>query len=92
MRIVWLLLLENLSPLEVDSIGNTVIHQGAAGGNLDVVKCLLSQGCDVFAKNERGHTPFDMCTVPPVQKLLKMCMEVRACQITGRQFSGSVMR
>lgn len=92
LRVIWLLLAQSLSPTEKDVLGNTVLHQGAAGGDLEVVKCILSQGVDVFAKNDRGHTPFDLCTVPPVQRLLKNCMDCRACNLTGKQFSGSVFR
>lgn len=32
-------------------------------GTGEVVECLLAQGVDVYAKNNRGHTPIVLCTV-----------------------------
>ena len=44
LKTVWLLLgLAELDPNDRDAIGNTVLHQAAAGGHLDVVLCLLAQ-------------------------------------------------
>ncbi|CAD7945206.1 unnamed protein product [Amoebophrya sp. A120] len=92
LKVCWLLLKQKISPLEVDALGNTVLHQAAAGGSLEVTSAILSQGADVFKLNKRGHTPFDMCTVVPVQKLLKHCMMAPTCHISGRGFSSTVLR
>jgi len=94
LQVLWLLMAppQNLSHHERDAIGNTPLHQAAAGGSLECCKCLMAQGVDVFAKNNRGHTPFALCTVPEVQELLKKAMECKACKATGRQFSATVMR
>jgi ankyrin repeat protein len=46
-KVVWLLLKAGLSPLDQDIYGNTSIHQAAASGNLDVLKCFLSRGVDI---------------------------------------------
>jgi len=94
LKVLWLLMAppHNLSHHEKDAIGNTALHQAAAGGSLECAKCLMAQGVDVFAKNDRGHTPFALCTVPEVQELLKKAMECKACKATGKQFSSSVMR
>uniref|UniRef100_A0A7S2MVT5 Uncharacterized protein n=1 Tax=Zooxanthella nutricula TaxID=1333877 RepID=A0A7S2MVT5_9DINO len=94
LKVLWLLMAppHNLSHHEKDAIGNTPLHQAAAGGSLDCAKCLMAQGVDVFAKNNRGHTPFALCTVPEVQELLKKAMECKACKATGKQFSATVMR
>lgn len=89
---LWLLLGQQLSHHERDAIGNTALHQAAAGGSLECTKCLMAQGADVFAKNDRGHTPFALCTVPEVQRLLQSAMNTVACKATGKQFSSSVMR
>ncbi|CAE8589159.1 unnamed protein product [Polarella glacialis] len=83
---------QNLSPHERDAIGNTPLHQAAAGGNLDCAKCIMAQGCDVFAKNDRGHTPYALCTAPEVQQLLQKAMGSMACKATGKQFSSTVLR
>jgi hypothetical protein len=89
---LWLLLGQNLSHHERDQIGNTALHQAGAGGSLECTKCLMAQGADVFAKNDRGHTPYALCTVPEVQRLLQSAMNTVACKATGKQFSSTVLR
>jgi len=94
LKVLWLLMAppQNLSHHEKDSIGNTALHQAAAGGSLECCKCLMAQGVDVFAKNDRGHTPYALCTVPEVQSLLQKAMKEAACKATGKQFSSTVLR
>lgn len=94
LKVLWLLMGKEvgLSHREEDAIGNTTLHQAAAGGSLECTQCLMAQGCDVFAKNHRGHTPYVLCTVPEVQKLLKEAMETTACKASGKQFSSTVLR
>jgi len=92
LKVLWLLLRQNLSHHEKDQIGNTPLHLAAAGGSLECASCLMAQGVDVFAKNDRGHTPFALCTVPEVQELLKSAMSCKACKATSKQFSSTVMR
>lgn len=94
LKVLWLLIAppQSLSHHERDAIGNTPLHQAAAGGSLDCCECLMAQGVDVLAKNNRGHTPFALCTVPEVQELLKKAMECKACKATSKQFSATVMR
>jgi hypothetical protein len=89
---LWLLLGQNLSHHERDQIGNTALHQAAAGGSLECTKCLMAQGADVFAKNDRGHTPYALCTMPEVQRLLQSAMDALSCKATGKQFSSTVLR
>jgi len=85
LKVLWLLMAppQNLSHHERDAIGNTALHQAAAGGSLECTKCLMAQGVDVFAKNDRGHTPYALCTVPEVQNLLMQAMNSVACKATG---------
>lgn len=94
LKVLWLLMAppQNLSHHERDAIGNTALHQAAAGGSLECCKCLMAQGVDVFAKNDRGHTPFLLCTVQEVQTLLEKAMTTLSCKATGRQFSSTVLR
>jgi len=94
LKVLWLLMAppQNLSHHEKDTIGNTPLHQAAAGGSLECTKCLMAQGVDVFAKNDRGHTPFTLCTSPVVQQLLQRAMREPACEATGKQFSATVLR
>mmetsp|Transcript_53797 Transcript_53797/g.125766 ORF Transcript_53797/g.125766 Transcript_53797/m.125766 type:complete len:498 (+) Transcript_53797:57-1550(+) len=91
-KVLWLLLGQNLSPHEKDQIGNTALHQAAAGGSLECAKCLMAQGADVFSRNNRGHTPYALCTAPEVQNLLQRAMDTVACKATGKQFSSTVLR
>eukprot|EP00933_Yihiella_yeosuensis_P039227 TRINITY_DN33170_c0_g1_i1.p1 TRINITY_DN33170_c0_g1~~TRINITY_DN33170_c0_g1_i1.p1 ORF type:complete len:501 (-),score=141.43 TRINITY_DN33170_c0_g1_i1:82-1584(-) len=94
LKVLWLLMAppQSLSHHERDAIGNTPLHQAAAGGNLQCAKCIMAQGCDVFAKNDRGHTPYALCTAPEVQQLLQKAMSSVACKATGKQFSSTVLR
>jgi len=94
LKVLWLLMAppHSLSHHEKDAIGNTALHQAAAGGSLECAKCLMAQGVDVFAKNDRGHTPYALCTVPEVQMLLQKAMKEAACKATGKQFSSTVLR
>jgi hypothetical protein len=93
-KVLWLLMAppHSLSHHEKDAIGNTPLHQAAAGGSLECAKCLMAQGVDVFAKNDRGHTPLHLCTVPEVQAILDKAMSNPACKATGKQFSSTVLR
>lgn len=92
LKVLWLLMSQKLSHHDRDAIGNTALHQAAAGGSMECTKCLMAQGVDVFAKNDRGHTPYVLCTVPEVQNLLQKAMMSVACKATGRQFSSTVLR
>jgi hypothetical protein len=53
---------------------------------------LLAQGVDVHAKNDRGHTPFVLCTEQAVRTMLQRAMDAKACKETQKQFSSQVMR
>jgi len=94
LKVLWLLMAppQNLSHHEKDAIGNTALHQAAAGGSLECCICLMAAGVDVFAKNDRGHTPYALCTVPQVQSLLDKAMKETSCKATGKQFSSTVLR
>ena len=61
-KVVWLMLKEKMSPLDIDMHGNTAVHQAAASGSKKVLECFLSRGVDVEIKNARGHTPLDLVT------------------------------
>jgi len=47
-KVVWILLKKGISPdINIDMYGNTAIHQAAAAGKLDVMKCFLAYGIDI---------------------------------------------
>ena len=78
-KIVWLLLKEELSPLDIDKNGNTALHHAVASGCKKVVECFLSQGVDIEIKNARGHTPLDMATDPEVRALILKALKTKKC-------------
>mmetsp|Transcript_2764 Transcript_2764/g.6456 ORF Transcript_2764/g.6456 Transcript_2764/m.6456 type:complete len:499 (-) Transcript_2764:84-1580(-) len=93
-RVLWLLMAPepNLPHHAKDSIGNTPLHEAAAGGSLHCIECLMARGVDIFAKNDRGHTPFALCTIPESQAVLQRAMTTTSCKVTGKQFSSNVLR
>merc|ERR1712100_794088 len=91
LKVLWLLIGQKLSHHERDQLGNTALHQAAAGGCKDCTMCLMAQGADVSAKNDRGHSPDVLCTVPEVKRVLLKAMGVTACQQTQKQFSSTVL-
>ena len=78
-KIVWILLKEKMSPLEIDMHGNTAVHQAAASGLKKVLECFLSRGVDVDVKNARGHTPLDLATHPEVKQLIMNAINTKLC-------------
>uniref|UniRef100_A0A0G4HQL9 Uncharacterized protein n=1 Tax=Chromera velia CCMP2878 TaxID=1169474 RepID=A0A0G4HQL9_9ALVE len=93
-RVLWLLLAPGLG-LSVharDQLGNTVLHQAAAGGDVESVKVLLSQGVDVMAKNDRGHSALALATASDVKEVLRRAMSATECESTKIQFSYKVQR
>ena len=79
-KVVWILLKQGISPLEIDMYGNTAVHQAAAAGNLKVLECFLSKGVDVEVKNSRGHTPMDLATEPESKKLINQATKTKYCE------------
>ena len=85
-RIVWKLLKEGMSPLDIDIYGNTAVHQAAASGKIEVLECFLSRGVDVEMKNARGHTSFDLATDDKVRDVIKKAIETTNCIQCGSVF------
>jgi hypothetical protein len=83
-RIVWILLKEGLSPLDIDVFGNTAVHQAAAAGSIQVLQWYLSRGVDMELKNARGHTAFDLATNKAVKDIIS---KARATEKWGSWFS-----
>jgi len=78
-RIVWNLLKEKMSPLDIDIFGNTAVHQASASGKIEVLECFLSRGVDVEMKNARGHTSYDLTTDTKVKDIIKKAIETTHC-------------
>jgi ankyrin repeat protein len=78
-KVVWILLKQNMSPLDIDMHGNTAVHQAAASGSKKVLECFLSRGVDVEIKNARGHSPLDLATAPDVRELIQKATSTKIC-------------
>ena len=85
-KVVWILLKEGLSPLEIDMYGNTAIHQAAAAGHLNVLECFLSRGIDVTIANARGHSPMELATEPETKKLISKATKTLKCENCASKF------
>ncbi len=80
-KVVWILLKAGMSPLEIDMHGNTSVHQAASDDEgLVVLKCFLSQGCDIGMKNARGHTPLDLATNRDTRALIERAFQTVQCK------------
>ena len=87
LRVVWMLLLNNMSPLELDSEKNTPLHLAAAGGHLEIVKTLLSvcvtvngveKPVPVKARNAFGNTAAQVTKHAGCKSLLSKAVEAAA--------------
>lgn len=87
-KVVWILLKAGISPLEIDMHGNTSVHQAASDEKgIKVLKCFLSQGCDIGLKNARGHTPLDLATTEDTRILINKAFQTQKC--TGKNCNNS---
>lgn len=69
-----------MSPLDIDQYGNTAVHQAAASGDMNVLKCFLSRGVDIDVPNARLHTPLDLTTEKNTKDLIIKAMKTKNCQ------------
>jgi ankyrin repeat protein len=76
-KVVWILLKEKMTPLDIDMHGNTAVHQAAASGKKKVLECFLSRGVDVDIKNARGHSPMDLATQQEVKELISKAINTK---------------
>ena len=91
-KIVWMLLKENISPLDIDQHGNTAVHQAAAGGHYEVIECLLARGIDINIRNARGHTPFNLATEGRTRDLIKRALMTKYCASCSSKFTFQNLR
>jgi ankyrin repeat protein len=71
-----------------DKHGNTAVHQAAASGSDEVVKCFLSRGVDVTKCNAREHTPLHLATKDTTRNLIMKALDAKKC--IGNNCNGSV--
>jgi hypothetical protein len=71
----------NINIEETDLQGFTPLHHATFYGDVDIVKCLLERGSNMYAKNNEGDSPSDLASkrghTKVVQKLAKTDMRLR---------------
>jgi ankyrin repeat protein len=75
-----------------DMYGNNAIHQAAAAGQIEVLKCFLQKGVDVDVRNARLHTPMELATNPETKKLLSKAVKTKNCQACKSRFDFKNLR
>lgn len=78
-KVVWLLMKEQMNPLLIDIHGNNCIHQAAANSQIKVLKCFMQFGVDLQLRNARVHTPLDLATDPETRDLIKAGIKTTHC-------------
>ena len=89
---MWSLLKLGLSPYDTDSCGNTSLHLAATGGNIEVLKCLMSEGFDLSQRNVYGNTAYELADKGTVRRVLKKATEEKGCYSSSKKFSAAVWR
>jgi len=59
--------------------GNTAVHQAAASGNDEVLKCFMARGVDVTKVNAREHTPLMLATKESTRALISKAVHTLKC-------------
>jgi hypothetical protein len=68
-----------MSPNACDMHGNTAVHQAAASGNDEVLKCFMARGVDVVKCNAREHTPLMLATKQTTRELIQKAVKTIKC-------------
>ena len=79
LKVVWVLMKEQMNPLTIDQYGNNCIHQAAANSQIEVLKCFMQFGVDLGLKNARVHTPLDLATDPETRSLIQRGIKTTHC-------------
>ncbi len=85
--IASLLLKYNHDPLEIDTGGNSSLHQAAASNDLTIFKLFMGLGLDLEMKNSRNHSAIDLTSNPLIKKLIQKALGEKTCQICNKLFS-----
>jgi hypothetical protein len=54
---------------------NTPLHIAIQNGNIEIIKSLLADGCDVHARNNEGLTPLDLATTLNSEEIVHLLLE-----------------
>jgi len=54
---------------------NTPLHIAIQNGNLEIVKALLADGCDIGVRNADGLTPLDLATKLNQEEIVRLLLE-----------------
>jgi ankyrin repeat protein len=86
--IASLLLKYNHDPLQIDTGGNSALHQAAASNNLEIFKLFMGLGLDLEMKNSRSHSAIDLTSNPEIKMIIQKALnDNKACQICNKLFS-----
>jgi hypothetical protein len=85
--IASLLLKYNHDPLQIDTGGNSALHQASASNNLEIIKLFMGLGLDLEMKNSRNHCAIDLTSNQDIKKIILKALSAKACQICNKLFS-----
>ena len=54
---------------------HTPLHTAIQNGNIDIIKMLLADGCDLSERNAQGQTPLDLATVINNEEIVRLLLE-----------------
>jgi ankyrin repeat protein len=54
---------------------NTPLHIAIQNGNIEIIKSLLADGCNVHARNNEGLTPLDLATTLNSEEIVHLLLE-----------------
>ena len=54
---------------------NTSLHIAIQNGNIEIVKTLLADGCDLNARNAEGQTPLELATALNNEEIVRVLLE-----------------
>lgn len=74
MRAVWLFLVDNYSPNDVDNMDNNALHLAAVNGHVKILKALIDDGTNANAVNFYKNRPVDMAMNKEIREALADAM------------------
>jgi hypothetical protein len=85
-QIASILIKHGFDPLEIDSVGNTSIHQAAASNKPELFKIFIGLGLDLEIKNDREHQAIDLTADKSIKNLIIKTLSIKNCQMCPKPF------
>jgi hypothetical protein len=86
LRVVWVLLRNGFSVMDVDEEGNTALHLAAMHGDLEMVRTVMMAGVQVRQLNLAGNDPLAVASTEAARELIKRAAEQRICPGSKEEF------